>query len=149
MAKKYTKDIWTGSGGFAGIPRKVMKSADYMSLSGNAVKLLLELASQYKGRKAANNGDLTCAWSILSQRGFNSKATVQRSKSELLQRHLIKEVRKGVAGIDGRRVCSLYAVTWQPLDEQFYPDGTPKHNKAPTNIALRNGWCEHEITGSK
>lgn len=149
MAKNYTKDIWTGSGGFAGIPRKVMKSADYMSLSGNAVKLLLELASQYKGRKAANNGDLTCAWTILRQRGFNSKATVQRSKSELLQRHLIKEVRKGVAGIDGRRICSLYAVTWQPLDEQFYPDGTPKHNNAPTDIPLRNDWCENKITRSK
>jgi len=149
MAKNYTKDIWIGSGGFAGIPRKVMKSADYMSLSGNAVKLLLELASQYKGRKAANNGDLTCAWSILSQRGFNSKATVQRSKSELLQRQLVKEIRKGVAGVDGRRVCSLYAVTWQPLDEQFYPDGTPKHNKAPTDIPLRNDWCENEITGGK
>jgi len=149
MAHKYTKDIWTGSGGFAGIPRKVMKSADYKSLSGNSVKLLLELSSQFKGRKAANNGDLTCAWSVLSQRGFNSKATVQRSKSELLKRHLIEEVRKGIAGIDGRRVCSLYALTWQPLDEQFYPDGTPKHNKPSTNIPLRSSWPEGEITCKK
>lgn len=149
MTKQYTKDIWVGSGGFAGIPRKIMKSADYRSLSGNAVKLLLELSSQFKGHKAANNGDLTCAWSLLSNRGFNSKGTLQRSKKELLQRNLITEVRKGIAAKDGRRVCSLFALTWQPLDEQFYPDGTPKHNKPSTNIPLRNDWCENITTGGK
>jgi len=147
MAKRYAKDVWVGSSGFAGVPRKVMKSADYRSLSGNAVKLLLELSNQFKGKQAANNGDLTCAWSLLNKRGFNSKATIQRSKIELLKRHMITEVRKGIAGVDGRRVCSLYALTWQPLDEQFYPDGSPKHNKAATTIPLRNGWCENTITG--
>ena len=146
MAKSNNSSLWVGSGGFAGIPRRIMTSADYKNLSGNAVKLLLELASQFRGK---NNGDLTCAWSLLSKRGFNSKATLHRCKLELLQRNLIIEVRKGVAAKDGRRVCSLFAITWQPLDEVYYPDGTPKHNKPGTRIPLRNDWCENKQTEEK
>lgn len=140
MAKKSSKDIWTGQGGFAGIPRKVMESSDYKNLSGSAVKLLLELASQYKGRKAANNGDLTCAWSLLKERGFKSKATLQRCKEELLSKKFIIETRKGIAGVDGRRVCSLYAVSWQPIDEVFYSNGNPKHSLAASATPPRTNW---------
>ena len=140
MAKK---NIWMGSGGFAGIPRHVMKSADYKSLSGNAVKLLLGLSYQYRGK---NNGDLTCAWSVLKEQGFNSPNTAHNAKNELLKKQMIKEVRKGVAAKGGSRLCSLYALTWQPLDETYYKDGTPKHGKPSTKVPLRNNWCDVSLT---
>jgi len=79
-------------GGFSGIPRIVMDHLDYLNLSGNAVKLLNELARQYRGN---NNGDLTVAYSLLKNRGFNSKGTVERSRDELLKVELIIKTREG------------------------------------------------------
>ncbi len=98
---------------FAGIPRHVMDHPDYKSLSGNAVKLLLELARQYKG---SNNGDLTVAYSILKDRGFNSKSTITRIRGELLQAGMIAQTRVGKF-MNPKSTCSLYALTWQPIDE--------------------------------
>ena len=149
MSKRGGKDIHQDSRGFAGVPRTIMDSADYKSLTGNAVKLLLDFAYQYKGDKAKNNGDLSCAYSVLSKRGFNSKSTLQRCKKELLDRDLIRETRKGVSGVGGKRLCSLYAVTWGVLYEQYYPDGIPKHGKAGTNRPLRNTWSTELITNDK
>ncbi|MEX2326317.1 MAG: hypothetical protein WD558_01175, partial [Pseudomonadales bacterium] len=55
---------------FAGIPRHVIQHPDYQALSGNAVKLLVDLAFQYRGK---NNGDLTTAWHVLKHRGWKSR----------------------------------------------------------------------------
>jgi len=57
---------------FAGIPRVVMDCPDYINLNGSAVKLLIELACQFKG---GNNGDLCPAWTLIKVRGFCSKTT--------------------------------------------------------------------------
>lgn len=98
---------------FAGIPRIVMDHPDYRGLSGNAVKLLNEFSYQYKGR---NNGNLTCAWEVMRHRGFKSKATIQRARNELLSANLIIYSRQGRFTNPGGR-CSLYALTWLPIDE--------------------------------
>ncbi len=104
---QYTK------GGFAGIPRLVMDSSDYLNLSGNAVKLLIELCRQYRGN---NNGDLTIAYSLLKHRGFNSKDTIKRASKELLAANMIVLTRTGrFTNPNGR--CALYALSWQPIDE--------------------------------
>jgi len=129
--------------GFAGIPRIVLSSLDYISLSANGIKLLLELARQYYGN---NNGDLTCAFSVLRKRGFTSKSTIQRAKTLLLERHLIIETRAGIAGIDGRRLCSLYALTWKGIDEVFFKTGEPKHHRAGTRMAIRKDWSQTSLT---
>ena len=101
------------SGGFAGVPRIVMDHTSYKSLSGGAVKMLLELCRQYKGK---NNGDLTAAFSVLKQQGFNSKDTIRRAIAELIDANLIIEVREGRFTNPGGR-CALYAITWQPVNE--------------------------------
>jgi len=101
------------SGGFAGIPRIIMDNPDYINLSGNAVKLLNELARQFKGK---NNGDLTTAYSVLKSRGFKSKDSIKRGRDELITANLIMETRLGLFTNPGGR-CSLYALTWQPIDE--------------------------------
>ena len=99
---------------FAGIPRIVMESDDFKNLSGNSVKLLLSLAYQYNGK---NNGDLTTAWSVMSEKhGFKSPGVLDRAKKQLLKKNLIMQTRPGYFQNPGGR-CALYAVTWLSIDE--------------------------------
>lgn len=98
---------------FAGIPRNVLRSDEYKKLSGNDVKLLLELAYQFRGY---NNGDLTTAWAVLVNRGWHSRSTIDRAKKNLLDEGLIVETRCGRFLNPGGR-CALYALTWLPIDE--------------------------------
>jgi hypothetical protein len=133
------------TGRYCAIPHNVMNSADYLNLGANAKVLLLELVYQYNGK---NNGDLTCAWAVLKKRGFKAETTINRAKKELLQGDLITEVRKGVAQ-KGKRLCSLYAINWQSLDEVFYPDGVPKHSHKKTAAPLRSFWHETKLSEAK
>ena len=66
---------------FAGIPRVVMQCPDYINLSGNAVRLLNEMAYQFKGW---NNGDLCPAWTPMKERGFRSKSTLTKAIKALV-----------------------------------------------------------------
>jgi hypothetical protein len=98
---------------FAGIPRAVMETEDFKSLRPSSVRLLLELAYQFKGN---NNGDLTAAWGVLKARGWRSKATIASSVKELLAKKLIIRTRLG-RFINPGGVCNLYALSWQPIHE--------------------------------
>ena len=71
---------------FAGIPRLVMDCPDYTSLGGNAIRLLIEMAYQYKGY---NNGDLCPAWTLMKKRGFSSKETLSNALSELVAAEML------------------------------------------------------------
>jgi hypothetical protein len=106
----------------------VLRHPDYQNLSGNAVKLLVELASQYKG---ANNGDLTVALNTLKDRGF-SKNTITRRIEELLLSGLVIKTREGRFTNPGG-VCALYALAWHAIDECPGKDLTV----APTNTPPR------------
>jgi|TARA_B100001971_G_scaffold150400_1_gene139529 hypothetical protein len=48
----------------------------------------------------------------MRNRGWNSSDQLHKAKNELLERGLILVSRQG-----GRNKCSLYAVTWQPIDD--------------------------------
>jgi hypothetical protein len=50
------------SGSFLAIPHAVLESDAYRTLSAHAVKLLFDLAAQYRGK---NNGDLSATWRIM------------------------------------------------------------------------------------
>jgi len=100
---------------FAGIPRVVMDSADYRSLSGSAVKLLNELAYQYRG-KNKNNGNLTVAFAVLKSRGWKSRTTIEKARNELLAAHLIVCTRQGQFTNPGG-TCSLFALVWAVVDD--------------------------------
>lgn len=110
---------------FLMLEHRISDSEEFGRLSGNAVKLLLELARQYRPGK---NGDLSIAWSMLSERGWRSKATVQASKVELLSAGWIIETRKG-----GKNRCSLFALTYYAIDE------SEKHQE-PGTVAPLNLW---------
>lgn len=94
---------------FVAIVRSVFEAPDFHRLSPFATKLLLELASQYKGD---NNGNLSAAWSLLKLRGWRSKTTLWRAKLELIEAGFVYVTRKGRMP----NTCELLALTWFPLD---------------------------------
>ena len=96
-------------GSYVQLPHEVLNHQNFTGLSGNAVKLLLDLYSQYRGK---NNGDLSAPWSRMSKRGWRSKGTLHRAIKELLTFGWIKISRYG-----GLNRCSLYAVTFKAVDE--------------------------------
>lgn len=98
-----------GNAPFLNIPHDVLSSESYRELDGWTVKLLVDIAGQFKGN---NNGDLTAAWSLMQARGWKSKGTLHKALKALLAAGMIEQTRQG-----GRNRCSLYAVTWRPIDE--------------------------------
>ena len=86
-----------------------LHSAAYKSLSGRAKALLVDLTMQFNGR---NNGDLTTTWKYMHEQGWRSRGTLNLAKQDLLDKGMIELTRQGGLGM-----CSLYAVTWWPIDE--------------------------------
>jgi hypothetical protein len=111
------------NGSYVQLPHAIFQSAEYAELNAHAVKLLIDLFIQYRGD---NNGDFTAAWSVMRQRGWLSKETLYRAISTLTERGWIIKTRQG-----GKHVCSLYGVTWLPIDEC-----NGKLDIKPTRIAL-------------
>ena len=109
MASRIKTKGRRNAGTFFGLPHAVMDSANYLRLSTKAVKLLNDIGRQYNG---FNNGDLCAAFSIMRPRGWVSKGTLAEALEELLHYGLIMVSRQG-----GRHKATLYAVTWQAIDE--------------------------------
>jgi len=95
-------------GTFAAIPHACLEHKNYARLSPRAVKLLLDLLAQYRGQ---NNGDLTASWTVMRERGWKSKAQMFKALRELIDTGWIILTRQG-----GRNACSLFAVTFRPID---------------------------------
>ena len=110
MAKTISKK---STGRFISIPFVVLKSESYRDLKPNAAKLLNLMLMQFNGN---NNGDLSAAWSTMSEYGFKSKGTLNRSIKALLEADLIRKTRESYFQHPNNQ-CSLYAVTWKPIDE--------------------------------
>lgn len=98
-----------GEAGYLHIPHDVLCSDAYYSLDGWACRLLVDIAGQFRGK---NNGDLCAAWSVMKSKGWRSPATLNKSLKALVDSGLIQQTRQG-----GRNKCSLYAVTWRPIDD--------------------------------
>ena len=99
----------SGNGQFQTIPRQIVESENYSKLDGWSVKLLVDINAQFNGK---NNGDLCATWSILKDKGWRSKATLHRATKNLIETGFIQQTRQG-----GRNQCSLFAVTFKPIDE--------------------------------
>lgn len=110
------------SGSFLAIPHAVLNSPNYLALSAHAVKLLFDMAAGFKG---GNNGDLCAAWSLMKERGWKSRDTLDKARHQLLYYGLIELTRQG-----GLHQASLYAMTWWAIDEC-----KGKLDIAPTRVA--------------
>jgi hypothetical protein len=94
---------------FYGIPKAVIAHPNFIRLTPSALKLLIDIGYRYNGR---NNGDLCAAFSVMQKRGWASKATLWRALDCLLHYGMIIVTRQG-----GRNRATLYALTWQKIDE--------------------------------
>src|SRR5688500_881599 len=92
------------------VPHVVLNSVAYLGLTAHARMLLFDLAAQYKGN---NNGDLCASWTLMKKRGWKSEETLHKAKSQLLERGLIAETRKGARP----NKAALYGLTWLALDD--------------------------------
>lgn len=113
------------SGSFLALPHNVLNHPDFISLSPRAIKLLIDLAAQFKGK---NNGDLCATFSMMKKRGWNSNDQLKKATDELIQKSLLQLSRQG-----GRHCSNLYALTWKSIDEC---DG--KLDIEPTRLAPRS-----------
>lgn len=146
MPKARSKQFYDG--GFLALPSALLNCSKFRALSGNGVKLLLDIGSQFNGK---NNGDLSAAWKVMHPKGWKSEATLNRAKQELLAAGFIAETRKGRLP----NLCSLYGITWQPLNPStkldIGPNGFPagawadlprlavKKNASPTTETVARG----------
>jgi hypothetical protein len=108
VGKRHSKSVTYP--GYLHLHRPLLESEDFRTLKGNPLKLLIDLGAQYNG---FNNGDLCSAMSVLKKRGWNSNSQITAAIKVLKERNLIMETRQGGLGIGP----SLYALTWQPIDE--------------------------------
>lgn len=94
-------------------------------LTHKAANLLDNLMAQLNG---SNNGDLSAAPKITKLYGWTSQGSVHDALTELLALGFIEQTRQG-----GRNKCSLYAVTWYPINECGGKLDV-KPTKAPSNL---------------
>ena len=90
------------------IPHCCLKSPNWSRLSGNAVKLFIDIYGEYYG---TNNGDLCAAWTMMKPLGWRSKATLHKALHELMYYGWLEIVRHG-----GRRKSTLYAISFKRID---------------------------------
>lgn len=109
MARRRINQADRDGSEFVALPHVVMDSQAFLSLSGPAVRLLLDMARQFKGH---NNGRLVACSKYLKKRGWKSHDTATRAKRELEGAGLVFETRKGARP----NKASWYAVTWIGLD---------------------------------
>lgn len=108
MAKRNSTSITYR--GYFHLPDKMTESPDFISLSGSALKLLIDIGRQFNGR---NNGDLCASRTILKDRGWNSNSKLSRAIAELVDKGWISKTKQGGMGIGP----TLYAITWQPIHD--------------------------------
>jgi hypothetical protein len=91
---------------------------------------------QYNSR---NNGDFSAPWSQMKKRGWRSPGTLNRAIKELIYYGWI--IRSRVGGLNK---CSLYAVTFQAIDDCNDRNGNSKLDIAST-ITSPGYWKELKI----
>jgi len=123
-------------GSFAAWPHACANSSNYRSLGPHAKALLLDFLGQFTG---FNNGDLCCAWGLMKDRGWRSRTTVEKARSELEVAGWIVRTRQG-----WRNTPNLYALTIFKIDD------FPKLDVRETATALgfwkdgHNPWLEDQ-----
>lgn len=120
---------------FLRLYRDVIESGEFADLSGNAVKLLIDLGAQYRGN---NNGDLGVWWRLMKQKGWKSKDTLYRAIHELEATEFILRTRQG-----GLNLPSLFAITCFPIDEckgklDVRPTKVAPNTWRKLNVPVRN-----------
>lgn len=109
---------------YLALPHPLVKSPQFARLSSKAVKLLIDIASEYNGR---NNGNLAATLKPLRKKGWTSNDTLTKARNELVETGFIVLTRQG--GLH----CgpNLYAITWRGIDES-----NGRHEAMPSDRPL-------------
>jgi hypothetical protein len=112
QAKRQRAERWKDiKGGMAFIiPVLLIRHPNYRLVSPWAHKLLADLSTQYSG---FNNGYLCAAWTLMKERGWNSRTTLAKACAELEHYRLIERTQQG-----GRNRPNLYAFSWRRIDRR-------------------------------
>ena len=124
-------------GWFAGLPREVVRSDAYKSLSGNSAKLLTILTCFYT---SYNNGNLAITQSIIGE--WMTKNTMYSAKDELHKKGFIVINAYGGRSAWGRKLPSLYGLTFYPMNELEEKNGELRFAHYPPNQSSLNYWKE-------
>jgi hypothetical protein len=120
-------------GAFLALPQVVLESEEFASLSPYALKLLFDMASQWR---FGSNGYQSATWSLMEKRGWKSKATLAKALKELEDNGWLIRTRQG-----GRNQCSLFAFSFMAIDQ--HKAGKPLEVR-PTSVPLsywNKKWC--------
>ncbi|MBZ0106718.1 MAG: hypothetical protein K8H84_13970 [Sulfuricella denitrificans] len=131
MARTLSKTKGRSDNGpsFTKLVHAYFQSAEYAELSTRAVKLLIDLYSQFRGD---NNGDLCATFSVMKKCGWNSNDQLQKALVELLATGWIIMSRRG-----GRKQPHLYALTTMGIDKSPKLDSHVRPNPGPLNLWKR------------
>ncbi|GAA5101636.1 hypothetical protein [Wohlfahrtiimonas larvae] len=116
---------------FSMLRHDVFNSKAYFALSPIAAKLLLDAMAIYN---RLNNGDLSFAFSVMKDKGWNSETTLRKAIKELLDAEFLILSRQG--GRNNRP--NLYALSFYNINDCLNKDGFSKIDikatkKAPDN----------------
>ena len=100
----------SNSGPFARIEKRILNLEEYIKLSPYAKTLLSDLLAQHNG---FNNGDLCITWSLMKERNWRSRATLDEARIDLINSGFIYKTRQG-----GRNRCSLYALSFYGVTDR-------------------------------
>lgn len=115
------------------LPLEVVESAAFRSLPDYATRVLIVLASKYRGN---NNGDLSLTASYAKECGI-SGAKLYAALDLLQLVGLISKTRQGGKKPLG---CSLYALEWKKVDPSAKYDSRNNGTDAP-----RNTWANWTV----
>ncbi|MAB11847.1 helix-turn-helix domain-containing protein [Hyphomonas sp.] len=82
----------TGEGQYMPLPYNLTKSVAFRHLSGNALKVFIELRSRFNG---VNNGRLSLSYQDAADLLGMSKSSVKRAFDELVEKGFLKRRREG------------------------------------------------------
>jgi hypothetical protein len=109
MAKKMNAKGRRSSGTFLALPHNLIDAPKFQDLSGNATKLLIQIAGKYRGK---NNGDLSASFKTMKASGWRSETTLNKALKELLDKGFLVKTRQG----HFPKKCCLYGITWRAID---------------------------------
>lgn len=104
---------------FVAVPKDVLLSAEWCSLSASARVLALDLMAQYTGK---NNGRLCPAFEPMKRVGWRSENTLIRAKRALLECSFAIQTRQG----HPPRTTDWIGFTWWKLDWERSMDIGPR-----------------------
>lgn len=103
------------------IPVALVRHPSYRLASPYVHKLIADLSTQYTGY---NNGYLCAAWSLMRERGWRSRSTLEKACAEAEHYRILERTQQG-----GRNRPNLYAFTWRRIDRV---EGRKPLDVAPT-----------------